>query len=190
MAAYERGYGIAIYPADNTVFVAGPTASTNFPGVTGGAQTTVASSFVAKLTRGLHMSPIQLLNNDGEPHITTTNGIHYNFQAAGEFTALRAGGGLEIQTRQSPFPTGSAPVDDYAGITTCVSINSALAARVGRHRVTYQPNFKNAADPGGLQLRVDGVLTPLTTAGLNLSGAAGSSRPAEPSRSTSRTGPS
>ena len=173
----DRAAAIVLDPNGKEMFVAGFTQATNFSGVasdsaqavyTGGSVRNIA--FVAKLTHGLHDPAHATANNDGEPHITTINGIHYNFQAAGEFTALRDIGGMEIQTRQSPFPTGGAPFDDYTGLTTCVSVNSALAARVGRHRVSYQPNFKNAADPGGLQLRVDGVLTPLTTAGLNLSG--------------------
>jgi len=155
------------------VFMAARTSSLSFPGTTGGTQPYFAfggyDGYVSKLTHGLH-GPPYTATNDGDPHITTTNGIHYNFQSAGEFTALRDGTGLEIQTRQSPTSTFGPYFDSYTALTTCVSLNTALAARVGRHRVTYQPNFKNAADPSGLQLRVDGALTPLTTAGLNLSG--------------------
>ena len=178
---------------NNYVFVAAHTSSWYFPGTnTSSAQYPYGggnyNGYVSKLTHGLHDLANATANDDGDPHITTTNGIHYNFQAAGEFTALRdvggldnlktAGGyvappnttGLEIQTRQSPTSTFGAYLDGYTGLTTCVSLNTAVAARVGRHRVTYQPNFKNAADPNGLQLRVDGVLTPLTTTELNLSG--------------------
>jgi hypothetical protein len=184
----ERANGVAL-DASGYVYLAGTTASYPFPGVNASsAQAALAGSFVAKLTHGLHDPGHATANDDGDPHITTTNGIHYNFQAAGEFTALRDVGGLdnlktagvraalpnttglEIQTRQSPTSTFGPYWDGYTGLTTCVSLNTAVAARVGRHRVTYQPNFKNAADPSGLQLRVDGVLTPLTTAGLNLSG--------------------
>ena len=43
--------------------------------------------------------------NDGEPHITTMDGVHYDFQSAGEFVALRDGNGLEIQTRQTAIST-------------------------------------------------------------------------------------
>jgi hypothetical protein len=185
----DRARAIAL-DLNGFVFVAGYTGSTNFSGVASDSAQSVHGggspyrAFVSKLTHGLHGAPFTA-TNDGDPHITTTNGAHYNFQAAGEFTALRdisgfqtAGvaaasreiGGLEIQTRQSPTSTFGAFYDGYTGLTTCVSLNTAVAARVGRHRVTYQPNFKNAADPGGLQLRLDGALTPLTTAGLNLSG--------------------
>ena len=37
--------------------------------------------------------------NEGDPHMTTVDGVHYDFQSAGEFTVLRDGGGMEFQTR-------------------------------------------------------------------------------------------
>ncbi|NOU09719.1 MAG: hypothetical protein HOO98_06840, partial [Nitrospira sp.] len=76
---------------------------------------------------------------DGDPHITTTNGVHYDFQAAGEFVALRDPNGLEIQTRQTPVPTSHTITDPYSELPVCVSVNTAVAARVGGHRVSYQP---------------------------------------------------
>ncbi len=99
---------------------------------------------------------------DGDPHITTVDGIHYNFQGAGEYITLRNADGLEIQTRQAPIATTFTPgADPYDGVATCVSLNSAVALRVGKHRVTYQPNISGVPDPTGLQLRVDGKLTTL-----------------------------
>ena len=47
-------------------------------------------------------------------------------------------------------------------------MNTAVAARVGAHRVTYQPNINGIPDPSGLQLRVDGGLMALGTTGLDL----------------------
>ncbi len=106
----------------------------------------------------------------GEPHLTTMNGMRYDFQSVGEFVFLR-NQGMEIQTRQGPIPTtydpGADPHDDLA---TCVSINTAVAARVGTHRVSYQPNLSGVPDPSGLQLRVDGVPTMLGLGGINLAG--------------------
>jgi len=111
------------------------------------------------------------LSMDGDPHITTANGIHYDFQGAGEFVALRDKlAGLEIQTRQTPIATSNPPTDGHDGLSTCVSLNTAVAARVGKHRVTYEPNLNGMPDPSGLQLRVDGALTTLTPAGKNLGG--------------------
>jgi hypothetical protein len=107
------------------------------------------------------------LTNDGDAHITTANDMHYDFQGAGEDVSLRHGG-LERQLRQAPIATtfnpGDGTVDDIAAN---VSLNTALAARVGKHRVTYEPNLSSVPDPGGLQLRVDGVLTTLSSTRLD-----------------------
>ncbi len=93
----------------------------------------------------------------GDPHITTTNGVHYDFQAAGEFTALRdSDTGFELQTRQSPVLTNFAPgANPYTGLASCVSLNTAVALRVGKRRITYQPAGAFAG-ADRLQLRVDG----------------------------------
>ncbi len=106
----------------------------------------------------------------GDPHITTADGNLYNFQGAGEYVTLLDSDGTEIQTRETPVPTSSTlsqPPQDL-GLTTCVSLNTAVAARVGTHRVTYEPNFSGAYDTNGLQLRVDGKVTTLGAAGVNL----------------------
>jgi hypothetical protein len=105
---------------------------------------------------------------DGDPHITTANGIHYDFQGAGEYFALRNASGLEIQARQAPITTTFNPgTDPHDGLATCVSLNTAVAARVGKHRVSYEPNLSGVPDPSGLQLRVDGVLTTLGPIGID-----------------------
>ncbi|MGD0014541.1 MAG: Ig-like domain-containing protein [Bryobacteraceae bacterium] len=104
----------------------------------------------------------------GDPHITTADGTHYDFQSAGEFVSLRDPDEEEIQTRQTPVSTTFIGTDAYDGLTTCVSLNTAVAARVGGHRVTYEPNLSGVPDPSGLQLRIDGVLTVLGPAGRDL----------------------
>jgi hypothetical protein len=109
-------------------------------------------------------------STNADPHITTLDGIHYDFQSAGEFVILRDGSGLEIQTRQTPVCTSYTPgANPYTGLGTCVSLNTAVAVRVGNHRVSFQPNLSGVPDPSGLQLRVDGALTTLGT-GLALTG--------------------
>lgn len=108
--------------------------------------------------------------NEGDPHITTVDGIHYDFQSAGEFVVLRDRSGMQIQTRQTAIPTASVIGNSYTGLTTCVSLNTAVAARVGTRRVTFQPNLSGQPDPTGLQLRVDGRLTTLPSTGLNFGG--------------------
>ncbi len=104
----------------------------------------------------------------GDPHITTPSGIRYDFQSAGEFVSLRDSDGAEVQTRQTPVSTTFIGTDSYDNLTTCVSLNTAVAARVGEHRVTYEPNLSGVPDPSGLQLRIDGALTMLGAAGRDL----------------------
>jgi hypothetical protein len=109
----------------------------------------------------------------GDPHITTVDGIHYDFQSAGEFTALRDDK-LEIQTRQTPVPTASTPItNEYTGLRSCVSIYTAVAARVGSNRVTFEPNLNGKPDPSGMQLRVNGKLVTLPSEGILLMSGAG-----------------
>jgi hypothetical protein len=105
---------------------------------------------------------------EGDPHITTADGTHYNFQGAGEFVSLQDSDGAEIQTRQKPISTTFIGSDAYDGLTTCVSLNTAVAARAGEHRVTWEPNLSGVPDPSGLQLRIDGALTTLGASGLAL----------------------
>lgn len=101
---------------------------------------------------------------DGDPHVTTLDGVRYDFQGAGEYVILRDPAGEEIQARQTPIATTFNPgADPYSGLATCVSLNSAVAARVGKYRVTYQPNLNGEPDPKGLQLRIDGRLVQLGT---------------------------
>jgi hypothetical protein len=107
--------------------------------------------------------------NEGDPHMLTVDGVHYDFQGAGEFVSLRDADGMQIQIRQAPVATSFNPGPNaYTGLATCVSLNTAVAARVGKRRVTFQPNLSGVPDPSGLQLRVDGVLTTLGAAGLDL----------------------
>ncbi len=103
---------------------------------------------------------------DGDPHVTTADQIHYDFQGAGEFVALRNVDGMEIQTRSLPISTAPPAADAYDGLQTCVSLNTAVATKVDGHRVTIEPNLSGVPDPSGLQVRVDGVLTALSTTGL------------------------
>jgi hypothetical protein len=107
--------------------------------------------------------------NDGDPHMTTVGGVRYDFQGAGEFVMLRDRNGLEIQTRQTPVETTFGPVPDpYTGLSLCPSINTAVAARVGTHRISFEPEPHGEPTPDGLQLRIDGVLTSLGGGSIDL----------------------
>jgi hypothetical protein len=108
----------------------------------------------------------------GDPHLTTTNGIHYDFQSAGEFVALKdSDTGFELQTRQSPVQTSfTPPANAYTGLASCVSLNTAVAMRVGKHRVTYQPAARSQGQAEQLELRIDGTLVTTTGSAIFLSG--------------------
>ncbi len=96
-------------------------------------------------------------SDNGDPHIRTVSGENYDFQSAGEFTLLRDGD-LEIQARQTPVPSAPPVPNAHTGLASCVSVNTAVAARVSGHRVTYQPSLTGEASPSGMELRVDGNL--------------------------------
>lgn len=86
--------------------------------------------------------------SNGDPHLTTFDGLHYDFQAAGEFVLARSrDGALEIQARQEP----------YRGSRT-VTVNTQIAAKVGGRRVTISPGASKDDVP---VVRVDGQLDPL-----------------------------
>lgn len=132
--------------------------------------TVTASAGETSCSRTYTLAVYATVNDRGDPHLTTTDGVHYDFQSAGEFTALRGDSteNFEIQTRQTPVATNGPGTDSYSGLSTCVSLNTAVAAQVGTHRVTYQPNINGIPDSSGMQLRVDGTLTTLGANGLDL----------------------
>jgi RHS repeat-associated protein len=72
-------------------------------------------------------------SDDGDPHLTTLSGVHFDLQAAGEFLAASAASGrIVIQARQQQV--GNSPV----------AINTAIAANVDGDRVsvyTKEPAF-------------------------------------------------
>lgn len=107
-------------------------------------------------------------NSRGDTHIKTLDDVWYDFQSAGEFTLLRDHD-LEIQTRQVPVQTDR-PLDpnEHTGLVSCASLNSAVAVRAGRHRITYQPDLSGRPNPEGLELRVDGQLARMTPQGIVL----------------------
>ncbi len=91
-------------------------------------------------------------HSNGDPHLETLNKDTYDFQAAGEFTLLKsADGSLDIQARQEPFSNSKS-----------VSINTAIAAQVGSHRVgVYVVDSR-------LQAHVDGSVVDLSSGPMDL----------------------
>ena len=94
------------------------------------------------------------------------DGKRYDFQAVGEFTLLGDRDGMVIQTRQTPVQTANTITDSYSGLTSSVSLNTAVAARVGSHRIAYQPGQERDR----LQFFLDGKPAQLSTQGIDLDG--------------------
>jgi hypothetical protein len=53
--------------------------------------------------------------DNGDPHIRTVSGEHYDFQSAGEFTLL-LDGDMEIQARQTPVPSAPPVANAHTGL--------------------------------------------------------------------------
>ena len=98
--------------------------------------------------------------SNGDPHLTTNDGVRYDFQAAGEFVLAR-GPGFEVQARQEPWEKSK-----------YVSINTQFAFRIGKARVTI-------AAGGAREVRVNGALRRPDRAPVGLPGG-GSIRDAAP----------
>ena len=102
--------------------------------------------------------------DNGDPHVHTVDGKHYDFQAVGEFTLLRDREGMELQARHWPVETANPITDSYSGLTTCISVNTAISARVGAHRIAYQP----AREGSWFQFYLDGKPAQLPFRGIDL----------------------
>jgi hypothetical protein len=105
-------------------------------------------------------------NHIGDPHVHTVDGTPYDFQPVGEFTLLLDGNRLEIQVRQTPVPTANPATDAHSGLTECVSINTAVAIRMGAHRIALQPGKERQR----LDFYVDGKPANLPVNGIDVGG--------------------
>lgn len=105
---------------------------------------------------------------EGDPHIRTIDDVHYDFQSAGEFVLLRDLD-FEIQTRQTAVDTGAPlPPNGHTGLSSCVSINTAAAVRVGPHRITVQPDNYYDKEQRPLVVRIDGKAVQLESGEIRL----------------------
>src|SRR5690606_5839249 len=104
--------------------------------------------------------------DNGDPHVHTVDGNRYDFQGAGEFVLLRDTEGMEVQARHWPVRTANPVTDPATGLTSCVSLNTAVAARVGEHRIAFQQ--RRTGDDGAPELLVDGKRARLPKEGLDL----------------------
>lgn len=142
------------------------------PGTNPGSEVAAAQAFK---NAWCNAAPDASAADAGDPHLTTTNGVRYDFQSAGEFVALKnSDTGFELQTRQSPVQTSfTPPPNAHTGLASCVSLNTAVAMRVGKHRVTYQPRAFSELSAELLELRIDGSL--VTAIGTPIALSAGNS---------------
>ena len=86
--------------------------------------------------------------SNGDPHLTSLDGLHYDFQAAGEYVLVRSrSGDLEIQARQEPYED-----------STRVTVNTQIAMKVGGRRVTVVPGSTKDSPP---VVRIDGAPNPV-----------------------------
>lgn len=97
----------------------------------------------------------------GDPHLITLDGLRYDFQAAGEFVAVKAASGdLEIQVRQESLSESIKAIS----MNTAIAMNVA-GDRVGMYRVGGIPtlflNGKATQLPGPLPLPHGGLVTPM-----------------------------
>ena len=100
----------------------------------------------------------------GDVHLTTFDGLHYDFQAAGEFLLAKStvsGESFQVQIRLAPYDFGgSVPASKVS-----VSVTTQIAAKVGTDRVTFGIGRQNV-------VQVNGNATALSMSNpvLNLSG--------------------
>lgn len=109
-------------------------------------------------------------SNRGDPHLRTVDNVNYDFQSAGEFTALRnSATGFELQTRQTGVTTTFNPGPNaYTGLSNCAALNTAAAVRLGEHRASVQPSVHGICDRDSIVLYLDGVQTTVPPGGIDL----------------------
>ncbi len=100
-------------------------------------------------------TPGQCGATNGDPHLVTFDGAYYDLQAVGEFIAVKStsGAALEVQARQAPM-----------GTSRSVSVNSALAFRIGTGKVEL------ALVNNSTELRLDGALKAIAPGEMALPG--------------------
>jgi opacity protein-like surface antigen len=130
---------------------------------------TVSPSLNGTSSIAMTIAPPDPSAGHGDPHLRTVNGIHYDFQGAGEFVYMRSDD-IEVQARQTAISTEVALLDSYSGLSTCVSLNTGVAVRTGGQRITFQPAVVGVSDPSRMQLLINGQLTTLGSSGLDLPG--------------------
>ena len=107
---------------------------------TGGAQPAI--SFVES-----GGSPLPPGVTQGDTHLITIGGVHYDFQETGEYILAQAGTDLIIQARQ-----------DYLGASHAVSWNVGLAVQMGKDLIILYPGAKLIINLVAAQLQDGGSI--------------------------------
>lgn len=87
----------------------------------------------------------------GDTHITTFDGLHYDFQAAGDFVLVDDGAGFVVQARQS----SGAPTWPNA------AVNKAVSAQMGRTRMSVLVEPTRLEIDGAERALADGAVVKL-----------------------------
>ena len=95
--------------------------------------------------------PKRRASSNGDPHLTTFDGVPFDVSAMGEFVVSRdPDGGFEVQARHEPIGIGAAGT-------------SAVALSDGAHRVTFTAPGLDPGDGDDIVLRIDGDAEDLGT---------------------------
>lgn len=106
----------------------GDTAETNNLNLTGSCTPTGGAQPSISFTES-GGGPLPPGITQGDTHLTTINGDHYDFQGTGEYILVQAGTDLIVQARQ-----------DYLGGNRSVSWNVGLAVQMGKDLIILYPN--------------------------------------------------
>jgi hypothetical protein len=121
--------GVRLSAANGTTNV--PTCNTSFSGATAETNNlnlTSSCSKVGGASPAIFFSesgggPLPPGISWGDTHLTNFRGVHYDFQASGEFVLVQADPDFEVQTRQKPWNPPS------------VAVNTGVGTRMGPTRV-------------------------------------------------------
>ena len=119
---------------------------------------------------GHHKGYLTHLNLDGsysgDPHTRTVDGTATTSRPSVSSRCCATASGWRSRRASRRSLRANPITDGYSGLTTCVSINTAVAARFGEHRIALQPGRRGRR----LQFYVDGKPARLSTEGIDLGG--------------------